>query len=223
MPRRKRLGMGGFIFHVMNRGARRGTLFVESGEYDEFVRLLRLAVRTRPIRLLNFCVMPNHFHLLAWPRTDTELPRFMHWLTATHAKAWREATKTVGQGVVYQGRYKAIPVQTEGHFLRVARYVERNPVRAGLVESAADWTWSSAWHRDVVPDRFPLAKWPVPRPANWLEVLNTPQSAAELAAIRKCVNRGRAIGNASWRKEVAKMLEIPEAHRLSGFRGGNAS
>ena len=92
----------------------------------------------RPIRLLNYCVMPNHFHLVVWPRTDAELPRFMHWLTCTHAMAWREATKTVGDGVVYQGRYKAIPVQTEDHFLRVARYVERNPVRAGLVESAEE-------------------------------------------------------------------------------------
>jgi REP-associated tyrosine transposase len=211
--------MGGIVFHVMNRGARRGTLFVDAGEYDDFVRLLRLAVKMRPIRLLSFCVMPNHFHLLVWPRTDAELPRFMHWLTGTHAMGWREATKTVGEGAVYQGRYKAIPVQTEGHFLRVARYVERNPVRAGLVESAADWTWSSVWHRDVIHDRFPLVEWPVARPTNWLEMVNTPQTAAELAVIRTCIKRGRAIGNASWRKEVAKRLEIPEAHRLSGFRG----
>ena len=77
---------------------------------------------------------------------------------------WRKANDTVGEGAVYQGRYKAIPVHTEEHFLTVARYVERNPLRAGLVERAEDWRWSSLWHREVMKDNFPLAEWPVRTP-----------------------------------------------------------
>ena len=79
--------------------------------------------------------MRTHFHLLVWPEDDRQLPRFMHWLTATHALRWREATDTIGvrapsiKDVTRRSRCKP----TE-HFLRVARYVERNPLRARLVE-----------------------------------------------------------------------------------------
>jgi putative transposase len=208
--------MAGFVFHVLNRGARRGVLFDSTGEFDAFVRVLGQAVHKRPIRLLNFCAMRTHFHLLVWPETDQQLPRFMHWLTGTHGLRFRDATDTIGEGAVYQGRYKAIPVQTDDHFLRVARYVERNPLRAGLVSSAEEWRWSSLWHRHVARDRFPLAQWPTPEPANWIEYVNQPQTVAELAAIRRCVIRGCAVGNASWQKEVAKNLGIPGYFRSSG-------
>lgn len=208
--------MGGFVFHVLNRGARRGVLFDTPDEYDAFVRLLKRAVDERPIRLLGFCAMRTHFHLLVWPENDQQLPRFMHWLTATHALRWRDATDTIGEGAVYQGRYKAVPVQTDDHFLRVARYVERNPLRAGLVERAQDWRWSSLWHRDISRDWFPLAEWPVERPTDWVDYVNQPQTTGELLAIRRCVIRGCAVGTASWQQEVAKSLGIPGYFRPSG-------
>jgi putative transposase len=167
--------------------------------------------------------MPTHFHLLIWPQTDTQLPLFMHWLTGTHARWYRERTETVGQGAVYQGRYKAIPVQTDNHFLRVARYVERNPLRAGLVSRAQDWRWSSLWHRDVAWTRFPLAKWPIAWPADWIEHVNAPQNVVELMAIRRCVIRGCGIGDAGWQKEVSKTLGIPDYFRRSGRPRSNDS
>jgi putative transposase len=208
--------MAGFVFHVLNRGARRGVLFETPDDYDAFVRLLRQAVDKRPIRLLAFCPMRTHFHLLVWPETDDQLPLFMHWLTGTHGLRYRDATRTIGQGAVYQGRYKAIPVQTDEHFLRVARYVERNPLRAGLVSHAQDWRWSSLWHRHIARDGFPLAKWPVAEPEDWIAQVNEPQTVAELTAIRRCVIRGCGIGNASWQKEVARSLRIPGYFRSSG-------
>lgn len=82
--------------------------------------------------------MPNHFHLVLWPRTDDELPKFMAWLTTTHSKRWHAFRRTTGIGHVYQGRYKAFPVATDTHFLQLARYVERNPPRARLVSRAED-------------------------------------------------------------------------------------
>jgi putative transposase len=208
--------MGGFVFHVLNRGSRRGVLFNTPDDYDAFVRLLREAVNRRPIRLLNFCAMRTHFHLIVWPETDQQLPLFMHWLTGTHGLRFRDATGTIGEGAVYQGRYKAIPVQTEDHFLRVARYVERNPVRAGLVWRAQEWRWGSLWHRQVARDGFPLAKWPVDEPEGWVDHVNQPQSFAELAAIRRCINRGCGVGDASWQKEVANTLGIPGYFRENG-------
>jgi putative transposase len=223
MPRRRRYGMGGFVFHVLNRGARRGGLFETGGDYDAFERVLREALERRPIRLLNYCVMRNHFHFLMWPETDKDLPEFMHRFTLKQALRWRTANNTLGEGAVYQGRYKAIPVHTDEHFLSVARYVERNPLRAGLVERAEDWRWSSLWHREVKKDNFPLAKWPVACPADWLHHVNQAQTAAELSAIRKSVKRGCALGNRSWQEEVAKTLGVPGFYRPQGRPPRNRS
>jgi putative transposase len=133
----------------------------------------------------------------------------MHWLTCTHAIRWRLATNSVGEGAVYQSRYKAIPIQTDHHFLTVARYVERNPLRAGLAARAEHWRWSSYWHRQVAHDGFPLARWPVAAPSNWSELVHQRQPRNEIAAIRRCVNAGCGIGNARWQAEVAKTLGIP--------------
>ena len=214
--------MAGFVFHVINRGARRGGLFDDSHDYERFVVILRQALDEHPIRLLSFCAMPNHFHLLVWPETDTQLPRFMQWLTGTHSIRWRIASDTIGEGAVYQGRYKAIPVQTERHFLAVARYVERNPLRAHLVARAEDWQWSSLWHREVAKDHFPLAEWPVPPPVDWLARVNQPQTIGEIAAIRRSIKRGCALGDASWQDEVAKTLGIPGYFRPQGRPQRNA-
>ena len=215
--------MAGFVFHVINRSARRAPLFESPADYDGFVKTLREAMDLRPIRLLNFCAMPNHFHLLAQPDTDAQLPRFMHWLTATHAMRWRKANDTVGEGAVYQGRYKAIPVHTEEHFLTVARYVERNPVRARIITKAEDWRWCSLYHREIVKDNFPLADWPVAQPNDWIACVNQPQTAGEIAAIRRSVNNGCALGNASWQEEVAKQLNIPGYFRSRGRPRRNGS
>lgn len=213
--------MGGIVFHVINRGSRRGVLFESDIGYERWESVLRQALIERPMRLLNFCAMPNHFHLIVWPQHDRDLPAFMHWLTATHAMRWRKANQTCGQGAVYQGRYKAIPVQSDHHYLRVARYVERNAVRANLVETADQWRWSSLWHRDIVCDDVPLAEWPVPRPVEWVKFVNTPQSVAEVAAIRRAVNRGCGYGNASWQEEVARTLRIPAVIESHGPKPRN--
>src|SRR5580658_3294321 len=91
--------------------------------------------------------MPNHWHLVLKPHEDRELSLFVGWLTLTHTQRWHAHRRDAGSGHVYQGRFKSFPVQADRHFLTVARYVERNPLRANLVASAADWRWSSLWVR----------------------------------------------------------------------------
>ena len=91
--------------------------------------------------------MPNHFHLIVRPENDGDLARFMGWLTLTHSKRWHAWRETAGTGPVYQGRYKALAVEADEHFLMVCRYVERNPLRAGLVVHAEEWPWSSLFQR----------------------------------------------------------------------------
>jgi putative transposase len=87
--------------------------------------------------------MPNHWHLVVWPERDGDLSEFMRWLTLTHTQRWHAKHHTQGTGPLYQGRFKGFPVANDEHCLRVLRYVEGNPLRAGLARSARRWRWSS--------------------------------------------------------------------------------
>ena len=114
------------------------------------------------MRILAYCLMPNHWHFLLWPEWDDELSEFMHQMTTTHVRRWHKAHHSEGAGHVYQGPFKSFPVEDDDHLYTVCRYVERNPVRAGLVGRAEDWVWSSAWaylHPED-PRAFPCASGP---------------------------------------------------------------
>ena len=106
--------------------------------------------------------MPNHWHLLLWPRPDGELSEILQWITVTHTQRWHAHHHTAGTGSVYQGRFKSFPVQTDEHFLAVARDVERNALREKLVTRMEDWQWSSVWRRELGEAKLTtwLSNWP---------------------------------------------------------------
>jgi REP-associated tyrosine transposase len=136
MGRPRRAAEGGYVYHVLNRANARMTIFANDGDFEAFERVLLEAVERTSTRLLAYCVLPNHWHLVVWPQTDGELSRFAGWLTLTHTQRWHAHTGSIGTGHVYQGRFKSFPVEEDEHFLAVARYVERNALRAGLARSA---------------------------------------------------------------------------------------
>jgi putative transposase len=193
MPRRRRFSTAGLVFHVLNRAAKRATIFESEGDYFSFERLLREATTRADVAVFAYCLMPNHWHLVASPRSDGALSRFMHWLTTTHARRWQLAHGTSGDGAVYQGRFKAIPIGGDRHFLWVCRYVERNALRARLVERAEAWRWSSLGCREQW-----TAAWPCVRPAHWCEYVNLPQTEQELRVFRTAVSQGLPYGEAEW-------------------------
>jgi putative transposase len=119
----------------------------------------------------------------------------MRWLTLTHAQRWKRAHAAVGHGHLYQGRFKSFPIKQDEHLLTVLRYVERNPVRAGLVERAEDWPWGSCAARISRSDALKalLADWPVQRPRRWLQWVNGPQTPAEEEAMKQHIARGRPL------------------------------
>ncbi len=125
-------------------GVGRLELFEKPSDYSAFEKILAEAHHRTSIRIAAYCLMPNHWHLLLWPRTDGELSEVMRWITVTHTQRWHAYRHSSGTGPVYQGRFKSFPVQTDEHFITVARYVERNALRAKLVERAEEWRWSSA-------------------------------------------------------------------------------
>jgi putative transposase len=199
--------MGGVIFHVLNRGVRRLRLFESPGDYRAFLNVLREAQARTPVRCLAYCLMPNHFHLVLWPKTDTEMSAFMAWLTATHSKRWHARRRTTGTGHVYQGRYKAFPVSSDTHFLRLCRYVERNALRAGMVIRAEDWPWSSLAQRVRGRSTVSLADWPVTRPSDWIELVQL-DVTDETQDVRRAVNRSSPYGPKAWCVQIAGELDL---------------
>jgi len=141
MPRTRRASQGGYCYQVLNRGNARRTVFHKEGDYASFLKLLHEAGERVPIRLLSYCLMPNHFHLVVWPRNDGDLSDFMQWLLTAHARRYHRHYHSTGH--VWQGRFKAFPIQEDDHLLAVLRYIERNPLRANLVARTEDWRWSS--------------------------------------------------------------------------------
>jgi len=206
------------VFHCLNRGNARGRIFEDERDYAAFEKILAQALSRIPLRLLAWCLMPNHWHLLLWPSADGQLPAFMHWLTVTHVRRWHAHRHTEGRGHLYQGTYKSFPVQDDGHFLVVARYVERNALRANLVQRAQDWRWSSLWAMEhgQAQHRGLLSQWPVARPTDWLELLSTPQTTAELEAVRASVKRGRPYGQETWQRQTAHLLGLEASFRPQG-------
>lgn len=216
MPTRPRISTGNLVFHVLNRAIQGVTVFECPSDYRLFCEALTEALERVPLRLLAYALMPNHWHLVVWPQGDGDLSAFMHWLTATHAKRWRKSKGTHGRGAVYQGRFKAIAVQHDGHLLRLIRYVERNAVRAKLVARAEDWSWCSAASLATASGRPPLTPWPIDRPTDWLDKLNEPEPAGTLLKVRTALRTGRHYGSPSWRLRTARALRWRSGLRLPG-------
>jgi putative transposase len=161
--------------------------------------------------------MPNHFHLVVWPREDGELSRFLHVLTTTHVRRYHMKYGTSGR--IWQERFKSFPIQQDEHLLRVLRYVERNPVRAALVHLAADWPWSSVhwWRTGNWPEYADPG--PVPRPEEWDSLLTGDEQPAEVEMLRRHVERGRPFGERGWIEGTAMALRLTQTLRDRGRPG----
>jgi putative transposase len=216
---------------VLNRGGRRATLFHKPAEYDAFERVLAEALERWPgVRLPAYCMMTDHWHRLLLPSAHGEPSAALRRLTDAHTRRYHANYHTAGTGHVYQrsgrggcpadGRFKSFAAEPDDAcFLRAARYVERNALRAKLAGRAEDWRWGSLGRRAAgasSPCLMPWSDCPVGRPARWTEYVNRPQGAAEEAAIVESIKRGRPYGDAAWQQAVAARLGIESALRPRG-------
>lgn len=216
MPRRPRVATGNYVYHVLNRASRRDRIFETDDDYLAFLKVLQQARSKANCRLLSFCVMPNHWHLVLWPKGDNDLSEYMRWLTVTHTQRWHAFHGTSGTGPLYQGRFKSFPIQADDHFYTVCRYVERNPLKANLVRKAENWRWSSLWQNVNPPGAVTLDRWPIVVPKDWLAIVNRAQTEAEVAAIQKAINRGCPFGGERWASTTAKRLQLESTLRPRG-------
>ncbi len=203
---------------MINRGNGRATVYHSDSDYRSFINLIGKASDRLPIRVLAFCLMPNHFHLVLWPYADGDLSRWMQWLLTSHVRRYHRIRGTSGR--VWQGRFKAFPIQEDRHLLTVMRYVERNPVRANIVASASDWRWSSI--SGGVSPRWEelLTESPVAKPGNWEVLVDTPMNRAETEALRRCARRNAPYGDNVWTEKTARDLGLESSLRRRGRPSG---
>jgi putative transposase len=220
MGRPLRAAEGGLVYHCLNRANARLAIFTKEGDFEAFERVLAEAIARHDMRLFAYCVMRSHFHLVVWPKADGDLSRFMRWLTLTHTQRWHAVRHSAGTGHLYQGRFKSFPVQSDEHLYTVCRYVERNALRAGLVERAEQWRWGSLWwalHKPMGSSpAVPLSRWPVARPRNWVERVNAPLTRAEEQALLRCIDRSQPYGSPDWQMATASRLGLESAFRPRG-------
>jgi putative transposase len=228
MARQPRASADGIVFHALNRGNCRMALFEKSGDFLAFLKLLEEGRRRVGMRILGYCLMSNHWHLVLWPRRKEDLSTFIQWISTTHVRRWREHRRSVGEGHLYQGRFKSFPVESDRHLLTVLRYVEANPLRARLVKRAEAWPWSSLAPAPAA--HVELAPWPIDRPHDWAERVNTPATEAEMAGVRLSVKRGQPCGDSKWVEKVAARLGLestlrnpwrPKSEKTGGRESGD--
>jgi putative transposase len=193
-------------------------LFLKDADFEAFEEMMAQTLETRPMRILAYCLLSNHWHMVLWPERDGDLGAFMQKLTITHARNWQVDRRRVGYGHLYQGRYKSFPIEGDEHFYQVVRYAERNPQRAKMVRRADDWRFSSLWRRvhGTAESRAILGEWPLRRPRSWLQYVNRPQNEAELKAIRRSVERGQPYGSEAWAHATAARLGLESTFRPRG-------
>ena len=206
------------VYHVINRGVGKNDLFFQDDDYHAFESVIQETLEKRPMRILSYCLMRNHWHFVLWPKNDGDLARFMQRLTVTHVTRWQKYYNMVGYGHVYQGRFKSFPIETDEYFYQVVRYVERNALRANLVKRAEDWPWGSLWIRThgTAEHRAMISDWPLPRPRNWIKYVNKPETEAELLALRRSSLRGTPYGRPDWVEKTAKNLGLEATLRSPG-------
>ena len=218
MPRRPRKCPAGTCFHVINRAVARLTLFEKESDYEAFDRVLALAYSRVPLPIYSYIVMPNHWHFVVQPQTDTQLTEFFRWLTHTHTMRWHAHYHTEGTGHLYQGRFKTFPIEEDQHLLAVFRYVEGNALRANLCTRAEGWKYGSLWRRTSGNEesRELLSEWPVPQPRTWVAMVNRVQHESEEKAIRRCLKKGQPYGSDLFVSQAAVRLQLEHTLRSRG-------
>ncbi|PNU18800.1 transposase [Geothermobacter hydrogeniphilus] len=213
MPRLNRGLADNHYYHLLNRGNGRQQVFQDDEDYHNFLDLLHDAKARYPIQVYSYCLLPNHFHLLVKPINGEDLSRWMQWLMTSHVRRHHRTYGTSGH--VWQGRYKSFLVQEGDYLLTLLRYIEGNPVRAGLVDSCTQWRWSSCRER-LNGQKGLVAPPPVDLPENWPRFVDRPLTDREREHFQRCVDRQAPFGKKDWQMDVCRRYGLESTLRKRG-------
>lgn len=225
MPRVERGLADRLIYHVLNRGNGRQEIFHKDRDYEAFINLMRQAKERYSVKIFAYCLMPNHFHMVLMPDKGEELSKWMQWLMTSHVRRYHRHYGSSGH--IWQGRFKSFIIQRDEHLLMVLRYVEGNPVRAGLVESAKGWLWSSHNVRVVREGRSLSSKetvslghliddLPIEIPEAWDKYVDELLTDKELERLKQSVNRQTPYGQTEWQIKITQELGLESTLRPMG-------
>lgn len=222
MPRYPRVFIPNVPLHIVQRGHDRQPVFLQSSDYTYFLSNLQEKRCELAIRVHAYCLMTNHVHLVITPaNNDDSVSKLMRVLAARQTRYINRRLKRTG--TLWEGRFKASPIDTDNYLLACYRYVELNPVRAGLVENPADYHWSSfRFNASLVEGSWldrsatyqALGQSDADRVIAYRALIRSGQSDVELALIRTAVKRNQLTGSSKFQREI-----VSRSGRLVPARG----
>lgn len=224
MARLPRLVLPGLAHHLIQRGNNRQLIVLDDEDRCQFLALLREAALTYKVALHAYVLMDNHVHLLATPAEAQGLSRMMQSLGRRYV-AWFNQ-RHGRSGTLWEGRFRAAPIESERHLLACMRYIELNPLRAGLLlDDAGAYAWSSCAHHlgrrsdPLVTEHsmfWTLGNTPFEREAAYRELLEQGLGEAEVRTLTDSALKGWPLGSASFLQGLAAQVERPLAPRKRG-------
>ncbi|MGZ3589080.1 MAG: transposase [Thermodesulfobacteriota bacterium] len=214
MPRISRGLIDQSVYHIINRGNGGRAVFQKNGDYEAFVSILQEAKVRYLVKVFGYCLMPNHFHMVLMPDRAEYLSKMMQWLMTSHVRRHHKHYGTSGH--IWQGRYKSFLIQMDNHLITILRYVEGNPVRAGLVNSANDWPWCSHPEATGKKPRVLIDEIPIELPKDWANYVDEPITEKELDKLRQSLNRQSPYGDSSWQVQMCRELGLESTLRPRG-------
>jgi putative transposase len=200
MARLPRIEAAGYPHHVIQRGNNRQAVFADTADYQRYLRLLQETSAGHSVAVHAYVLMPNHVHLLVTPEGEGGLSRFMQALGRRYVRSFNDRHHRTG--TLWEGRFRSTVIATDRYLLACMRYIELNPVRAGLSLSPADYRWSSSAHHigravdPLITDHalfWALGNTPFERQSAYQQLFELGLAEDEISDIRRATNRGWAL------------------------------
>lgn len=214
MPRRSRLSPAGIAQHVIQRGNNRQACFANDNDIAAYAGWLHAAAQKYDVAIHAWVFMTNHVHLLATPRREGAISSMMQYLGRYYVRYFNLTYQRTG--TLWEGRFHSCPVQSERYVLACQRYIELNPVRAGMVSDPADYKWSSYRANGMGigsklilphPSYEALGHSRLQRIRNYRKLFETELDKSLISDIRYATNKGLVLGTERFKAEVAALSE----------------
>lgn len=223
MPRKPRFFLSGVPVHIVQRGHSRLPVFFEEQDYSTYAYWLRESGQKYGVSIHSFVLMTNHIHLLVTPNEGCQLSAFMQFIGRRYVPYINR--KYGKSGSLWEGRFKASLVEADRYFLCVMRYIELNPVRAGMTETAAQYRWSSFRHNTGLeqinlvtfhPAYLGLGKCKKSRGEAYQNLFSSQLGSDVLKGIRSCWETGTPLGNERFKEFIEKTLDCKVGYDRRG-------
>lgn len=217
MGRPCRINYPGLIYHVVSRGNNRQSIFRENKDYEDYLRIVLASKKKYKFKLLAYCLMTNHVHLLIQVTDKASISKIMQAITVGHTLRYHYKNHTCGH--VWQGRFKSPVVSDDEYLLTVMRYIEQNPLRAGMVKRLEEYQWSSYLinsnaQEDVLIDKeenpayHSLGQTAAERAENYFKIICEKLTNQSLKDIRGSILRSAPYVSPIFMRRLAKLLPI---------------